>query len=47
MYLRVMELKGVDNSAAICHFRSLVGAGGMLSKIFTSPGAQPIVDIVT
>ena len=47
IHFEVMHLRGVASSAAICHLRSQVGAGGRLSKMSTSPGAQPIVETVT
>ena len=46
-FIDVPQGNGVDSSAAICHLRLHVGAGAMLLKVFTSPGAKPIVDIVT
>ena len=47
IHLKIMHLRGVASSAAICHLRSQVVAGGRLSKMSTSPGAQPILEIVT
>jgi len=47
IHLKIMHLRGVGSSAAICHLRSQVVAGGMLSKMPTSPGAQPLLETVT